>query len=417
VKVKLVTTNIGGGAGRAAYRLHDGLRAIDVDSTVLVKKGGNSDKGVIQLERPTKTRIRRLQERLTRAVQRYSSPQVAFGKNCQTFSSPNALWNESWKHTLGDADVINLHWISWFIDIPSFAQLSHTTPVVWTLHDMNAFTGGCHYNGTCERFQQACGSCPELTPNGPRDMSADSFEVKCKAYAKFKGNLTIVTPSRWLGECVERSALLGDCHRHVIPYGIDTETFRPVSGLRDALGIPPESKVALFIANGIGTYRKGGDLFQAALGMLDVPNLHVVVAGHGKFSEPIENATVHYLGDVSSSSLLAAVYSTADFTVIPSRQDNLPNTVIESIACGTPVVAFDVGGLPDMVRPGLTGWLAEDLSAESLATAISSAIELPQGRYQQQCRDVAIAEYPLELQAQRYKELFSNLIHDHRPQG
>jgi len=296
----------------------------------------------------------------------------------ELFSDDRTRFKEDIRLQLPPADILNLHWIASFVDLQSFFE--HTScPVVWTLHDMNAFTGGCHYDMGCERYKESCGRCPQLGSQAERDLSRSIWNRKRVAYEKAirRGRLHIVAPSNWLAEEVEESSLLGEAPLQVIPYGVDATVFRPrmKQDTRERLGISKQRTIILFVAQSTTDCRKGFSFLVSALKDLDSDEKVTLLSiGQGSTSLPLDLPYVN-AGRIEEDEVLAKLYSVADLFIIPSRQDNLPNTVLESMACGTPVIGFDAGGIPDMVRPGETGWLAETGNVRSLRQAIESALE------------------------------------------
>jgi glycosyltransferase involved in cell wall biosynthesis len=314
-----------------------------------------------------------------------------------------------------DAHILNLHWIANFVDLGTFFDRVDV-PVVWTLHDMNAFTGGCHYNVGCDRYKSHCGACPQLGSDDDRDLSRAIWQRKSDAYpsAIDAGQLHIVAPSRWLAEEARQSTLFSEIPITVIPNGIDTTVFAPCddTGLRQALGMAPDDLALLFVADSTTNQRKGFGLLLEALSGLDLgAHVHLMSVGAHE-PEIASSVTHHHLGRITNDCLLAAIYSAADVFVIPSLQDNLPNTVLESMACGTPVVGFDVGGIPDMVRPEETGWLAETGDVPSLRRTIRQALGDDEARRcrAKRCREVAEAEYQLHHQADAYRQLYREVL-------
>lgn len=213
---------------------------------------------------------------------------------------------------------------------------------------------------------------------------------------------------------VQRSSLFGHLPVHVIPNGLDTSVFSPAdrTHARVVLGLPLHAKIVLFVAVSVDNRRKGFAQLAAALaGLSDEPDL--VLVSIGKNPPPLAAPIAHHpLGVVEDDSRLALVYSAADLFVIPSLQDNMPSTVLESLACGTPVAGFDTGGISELVRPGQTGWLAPVGDVEGLRAAMRRLLRndderLAMGR---RCREIALAEYRQELQAQRYLELYRQII-------
>lgn len=314
-------------------------------------------------------------------------------------------------------DIINLHWVANFLDYSSFfTSVALTTiPVVWTLHDMNPFTGGCHYDIGCGKYEENCGACPQLGSNDPNDISYKIWRRKHTLFEKICPELfTIVTPSQWLAEKSRASSLLQKFPVKVIPNGLDIKEFAPRDKKisRKTLGLPPDAKVILFISDVVGNKRKGFIYLNKALTeMQHLENLFLMISG--REGETI-NTTIpyRYLGRIADSRMLSMVYSAADVFVVPSLQDNLPNTVLESMACGTPVVGFKVGGLPDMVRYGETGVLAEPENVDSLRNAIVHLITCPDilAVMSVNCRKVVVEEYSQSVQALKYMALYRHLI-------
>ena len=411
----LNTYDIQGGAARAMYRLHKGLCRAGIDSTVLTLNKASDDNRVF-LHWPQRTLPQKVQNRLRfhRIAPEFARYRKTRPAGLELFSDDRTYhWRDLERH-LPPADVYNLHWIAGFVDIGSFLPMVRK-PVVWTLHDMQAFTGGCHYTAGCEAFTQSCGRCPQLGSGTERDLSRASWQRKASALAtRDAEDLHIVTPSRWLQREAQRSGLLRMFQVHCIPYGIETDVFRPVGveGLRDALGIRPDDRVLLFTADGLGNPRKGFQYLMDALQSLDSTEQVVALtvgAGMPRLNLPCRHI---HAGAIMSDGLMAALYSLADLAVVPSLQDNLPNVVLEALACGTPVIGFDAGGIPDMVRPGETGWLAPVGDAGALREAMRAALSDP-GRLAalgRRCRAVAEEEYGLDRQAARYAGLYGRLL-------
>jgi glycosyltransferase involved in cell wall biosynthesis len=282
---------------------------------------------------------------------------------------------------------------------------------------MNPFTGGCHYNVGCERYRESCGRCPQLGSTDENDLSRSVWSRKETAYGDAIENdrLEIVAPSEWLATEARRSTLFSEAQVHMIPHGLDHETFHPRStdGLRSALSIPPDHRVVLFVADSITNHRKGFDLLQDALGGLDEEAVTLVSIGSHRPDLKVSVPHVH-LGAIESDVLLSVFYSLADLFVIPSRQEAFGQTALESMACGTPVVGFDTGGIPDMVRPGETGWLAEPNNVRSLRERIEHALsdDVARKRRGTCCREVVEKEYTLEVQARTYKSLYERLLEE-----
>jgi glycosyltransferase involved in cell wall biosynthesis len=316
---------------------------------------------------------------------------------------------------LPPCDILQLHWVSSFVDYRKFfLRIPRNLPIVWTLHDMNPFTGGCHYSGDCEKFRARCGACPELLSTVPEDFSAESWRRKRQALSyREKRGIQVVTPSRWLAEQARTSSLFANMQIEVIPNGVDTETFHPRDrkAAREKFGIDPAAKVALFVAEWTAEKRKGLELLVAAVRrMKRGPEFCLAAIGRGlpKELEGVRSVSIDYARDEMTMSM---VYSLADVFVIPSVQDNLPNTSLEALACGVPTVAFSVGGLADVVRPNKTGALVPPGDIDGLGDAIADLLsnEEERTRMAAECRRIAIEEYGLEVQSRRYAALYESL--------
>ena len=411
-----------GGAARSAYRLHQGLRAMGEDSTMFVRQADGNDPSVVEMHssRALLDRVRRRirKEWIARDFQSYRATRPP---GLEPFHDSRSIAWFDFLRDLPKCDILNLHWVAnSFLDYESFfSKVPATTQVIWTLHDMNAFTGGCHYDAGCGRFTDCCGRCPQLGSLDPKDLSHRIWERKAKAFARLDSSrLQFVAPSRWLAEELGRSSLAGRFQISVIPYGLDLNNFAPRdrATCRDLLGLPLDAKVLLFVADGLDNERKGFALLAAALAVLprDLP-VAILSVGHNKPDVAIDVPWIH-IGAVNNDRQLSVVYSAADIFIIPSLEDNLPNTVLEAMACGTPVLGFAVGGIPDMVRPGVTGMLVPPADSEALGRAIVQLLSDPEhlGEMGACCRRVATEEYSSDLQAIRYSMLYAAALNVRR---
>lgn len=403
-----------GGAARAAYRLHQGLRAANVDSSMFVRRKTSEDAHVTEWN-PNRSLSGRLKEKFKRRWLRYRFQKHADSRpdGLELFSQARTLYGSDAASALPDADVYNLHWINEFIDPhPFFEAVEH--PVVWTLHDMNPMTGGCHYNVGCRKFEKRCGRCPQLGSTAENDLSRSVWSRKRDAYhrAIAAHQLHIVADSKWLAREAQKSTLLSEAPIRTIHYGLDHHTFQPreTKGIHRALNIPQSHRILLFVAQSVRNHRKGFDLLTEALSSVSLEDVTLLSIG-GKRPDINTSHPHFHLGTIDSNLLLSIFYSLADLFVIPSRQEAFGQTALESMACGTPVVGFDTGGIPDMVRPSETGWLADVGDVQSLQKAIEQALENSDDRKRmgERCREVVLEEYTLERQARDYLELYQNI--------
>lgn len=315
-------------------------------------------------------------------------------------------------------DVINLNNLHGALDTGwslALARLgAQQAPTVWTLHDMWSFSGRCAYSYDCRQFITGCNAaCPtpsEYPALAPSRIAA-AWEARRALLASFP--LTCVTPSHWLAREAQ-AGLWRDHPIEVIPNSLALDIYRPLPRAlaREALNIRHEGPVLLMVAQHLRERRKGGDLLREALRQLPDRPLTLLTLGHGTLTQEETGHPSHALGYIEHDLTKALVYSAADLLIHPAPVDNLPNVVLEALACGTPVVGFPIGGMPDMVRPGISGWLAPDLSAEALAAALTEAMDtLKAGNdLRVPCRQFAEQEYAPHRQAQRYGDLFHRLL-------
>ncbi len=312
-------------------------------------------------------------------------------------------------------DVINIHNIHGAQLPPDVVSVcAHYAPVVWTLHDMWSFTGRCAYSYGCDKYLTRCDqNCPTWTeyPSLPPRLISDAWNRK-RHLLGIHPDLVAVTPSQWLAERA-RSGLWAHHSVTVIPNGLSLSTYKPVGRelARRALEIHTTAPVLLVVAQNLADRRKGGDLLTAALQRVSHRPFTLVTLGNERLAIDTPGVAVQSLGYIDHERTKVLAYCAADLLVHPAPVDNLPNVVMESIACGTPVVAFPIGGVPDMVRPGQTGWLAQEVSAMSLAEALDRALaDLTSGTdLRATCRSEAEAEYSMQRQAQQYLTLFDSL--------
>ena len=329
--VHLSTSDMNGGAARAAYRLHLGLIRLGHDSTMFVARRRGNDPRVIAFAPAmniySRLRRRLRREQITRSFLNYRRSRPA---GYELFSDDRTEHGSAILQQLPPCDVINLHWIAGFVDYEAFfVSLPEQTPVIWTLHDMNPFTGGCHYDHGCGKFRANCGSCPQLGSRNEDDLSRRIWYRKRDIFSTIRElRLHLVADSRWLATEARCSALLGRFPVTSCYYGLDVEDFAPRdrSFARDVLGVPRDVSVVLFAAHSVENRRKGFALLIDALaGMSDPKNPFLISVGSGKPAIDARISHLH-LGHISDDRWLSLVYSAADVFVIPSLQEAFGQT-------------------------------------------------------------------------------------------
>ncbi len=322
------------------------------------------------------------------------------------------------------ADILYLHWINQgLLSLQNIRQLAQTgKPLVWTLHDMWAFTGGCHYSGACKNYETDCGSCPMLRWSHPGDLSHRVWKRKKNI---LPSDIQFITCSEWLAGIARQSSLLSAYPIVAIPNAIDTSVFKPIKEadrkhFRQALTISDHALVLLFAAMKVSEPRKGFSYLLEALKIFknNHPSTPVELLVIGK-SDPVELAALpypfHSLGLIRDMSRLVEIYGSADAFVIPSLEDNLPNTVMEALACGTPVIGFVTGGFPEMAGHLQEGFIAPQRDAAALAEGISRLASDPEflSRLRVAARKKAEIQYSNPVVAARHLDIYRQLIRRH----
>jgi len=412
MKVLLLSSyDVKGGAARATYRLHEGLQSIAVNSQILAGYKSSNDENVRLMPTKLGEKFKSLRPKLNRL------PLKLYPKLGQVIFSPqwvpDSLAAEVAKI---NPDVINLHWVcEGYMQIETLAKFNK--PVVWTLHDMWAFTGGCHYSENCDRYMNSCGACPQLHSTKDTDISRWIWQRKAQGWQNL--DLNLVTPSNWLAQCAKSSSLFKKYPVKVIANGLDAEVYKPLNRpqVRDSLNLPQNKQLVLFGAmQGTDDRWKGFSLLVLALQSLSKSGwqdkIELLVFGSSQPENPIDvGFKTHYLGRLEDETL-AKVYAAADVMVVPSRYEAFGQTASEALACGTPVVAFDVTGLKDIVDGQQNGYLAKPYDTEDLARGIAWVLEDPD-RHQKLCRSARLKveeKFTLEVQARAYKNLYEEIL-------
>jgi glycosyltransferase involved in cell wall biosynthesis len=375
MRVLLVSSSDFGGAGLACLRLLRALLLGGIDARMLVQNKSSSEPGVYEWAETYDgigRKARKLLRLLTQYITTRKNESIAKGRSpdWEAFTPPLPAALAISHPFLKWADVVHLHWSAQFWNWGNFAKVADKK-ILWTLHDLNPCTGGCHYPGECQQFYGGCLHCPQLEGARHPKIVKKYFSYRAKALSKLeKPGLTVISPSSWISNEAKKSALFKDAAHRVVPNAFDETVFRPLDQVfcRDALSIPRGKRILMFAANYLGNHRKGMDILLDALRLLaENDDIVVYAAGHADLKA---HSHVTVLGNVSDERLMAVAYNAADAFVMPSREDNLPNTVAESLLCGTPVVGFKRGGVPEMIEDGTNGIIVDDLSAPSLADGI-----------------------------------------------
>jgi glycosyltransferase involved in cell wall biosynthesis len=409
------TRDIDGGAARAAYRLHQGLQKLNIDSTMLVANKTSDNIKVMGANSKLEKGWAKIAPTLD------TLPLRAYAQRKKlTFSVQWLPDKIAAKVAKLNPDIINLHWINaGYLQLETIAKFKK--PIIWTLHDMWAFTGGCHYSGDCDRYTHSCGACPALGSHTEGDISRWIWQRKSKAWNNI--NLTLVTPSRWLADCANKSSLFQDLRVEVIPNGLDTQVYKPIDKktARNLLNLPLDKQLVLFGAMSYTSdRRKGFHLLEPAVRRLsqdkNYDNIELVIFGKSNLANiPDLGLPIHYLGRLHDDISLALAYSAADVMTVPSLQEAFGQTASESLACGTPVVTFEATGLKDIVEHQENGYLAKPFNIDDLANGISWVLEDKERlmRLENNARKKVECEFTLEIQASHYLSLYNEVSYNH----
>jgi glycosyltransferase involved in cell wall biosynthesis/SAM-dependent methyltransferase len=419
------------GAGTSALRLHRALRDLDVSGKEKIisqfycasQKNVTAGAHLMPVAGQTPRRsppdsakvelsgLARCREERDRTLTSY--PGRPAGR--EHFSLPQICCDPTKTPLFEDTDVVNLHWISGMFDPALAPESLRGRPVVWTLHDMNPFTGGCHYSAGCRRFTERCGRCPELGSADPKDLSFRTWRARMGAYRAL--NLHIVCPSRWLADEAKQSGLLGRFPVHVIPNPHPMNLFRPLNreAVRRSLGFTPDDFVLLFAAQSLNNERKGGayllDALRLFAGRPAAAGARLLLLGANPPADFFRiGLRAEAAGHVDGPEGMAVLYNAADAVIVPSLEDNLPTLVCEALGCGAPVVTFAAGGIPEMVRHKETGWLAPVRDAAGLEAGMEYVYRFRKdGAQRLRCRAFALEHWEARARAREYAELFRRI--------
>jgi len=408
------TSDLEGGAARAAYRIHHSLLLAGAHSRMMVLNKRSDEWSILTTGINRKEKLRGKVRSVFDAALKTFYP-----KRERLPWSVNFFNNRRLVQFINDSDyeLIHFHWINEdFLSIDDIKKIRQ--PIVWTMHDMWPFTGGCHYAGTCAEYKMGCKSCGQLKKQEKTFLSSIVFCEKIKSYAKTK--MVCVSPSQWLADCARESFLLRQKKVFVIANGIDLETYRRNNRnfSRKLFRIRPEEKLILYGAmSATSDKRKGYDLLKKAIEILrrraQGKSIKIMVFGA---SEP-ENKEemgfeVVYTGRIYDDLTLSLMYNCADVFVAPSREDNLPNTVVEALSCGVPCVAFAIGGMPDMIEHKRNGYLARPFDAEDLEKGIEFVLK-DAARWQElsfQAEEKARRSFDAKTVSWRYMKLYEEVL-------
>ena len=396
MKILHVNTLLRGGAGIAVRRLNEALQRNQVDSRLLtLEAGGNQEKdqysypdlltGLGKIKFPLTNRLFRAKTKIRGTAREESFEPYRFADSPFDITKLDLYKN---------ADIIHLHWIPGFVDLKSFFR-KNTKPVVWTLHDCWPFSGGWHYDLGFP-------------------MKDYEFEINQQLQLKKRlyksANLNIVALNQWMGITAKSSTTMHSLPFHILSNTIDTNVFKRMPEAEVARpDIYRNKHMLLFIADHLSNKRKGFHILREALDLLDKDKYYLLAIGE-KPADEKKSSGITYYDKVSDERKMAIFYNMADAFVIPSYQDNQPNTVMESLCCGAPVIAFRTGGIPEMVKEDFSGILLNTIDAPSLAKGIEKFFETREKFNRVNISSNAVERFDYSIQAPRYISLYQAVL-------
>ena len=407
----LNTSDSGGGAARAAYRLHKSLLTHGVDSIMLVKNKYSNDQLIYSL---SNTKSQKVLSKIIPVIDRL--PIRSYKNKTQTLFSPSRVGERNLIKRINEInpDIVHLHWVNaGFLKIEDLKKIK--APIVWSLHDMWAFTGGCHYDEMCNAYKKNCGKCKVLGSVKENDLSRKLIKYKIKNYKQIK-NITIVGLSNWIYKCAKSSNLLKNMKHVNLPNPIDIALFKPFDKekARELWNLPKDKQLILFGAMGATTDPRKGyiELKEAIKKLKSNKNIEFVIFGSNKpKNAPDFGFITHYLGNLTDDISLVTLYSAVDVMVVPSIQENLSNAIMESLACATPVVGFAIGGNSDMISHHKTGYLVKPYDTNDLANGIEWVLNNKD--YNTLCtnaRAKVLNEFDSNIVAKKYITLYNKIL-------
>ena len=403
------THDVSGGAARAAYRLHQALLSVNLDSRMLVQYKKSDDQTVSMV---ASDKVGKALALIRPAID--SVPLRFYRNKTPTLFSPAWLWSNRLISKINEMapDIVHLHWIcGGMVRIEDLPKIK--APIFWSLHDMWAFTGGCHYNEGCEGYLDKCNTCKVLGSNGGTNLSRWIWKRKHKTYKKIP-NLTLIGLSNWLRKCAATSKLLSHSSIYCLPNPIDTSKYKPIEKdiARKLWNLPLNKKLVLFGAmSATSDPRKGYNKLIRALGHLG-RNIELIIFGSSKPEKANEfMQKTHYMGYLHDDVSMAALYSAADVMVVPSLQEAFGQTASEALACGIPVVAFNATGLIDIISHKKNGYLAKPYDTSDFAEGIKWVLNNKDYEgLRRSAREKVLREFDSRVVAKRYIALYEKIL-------
>lgn len=399
MNILIISSSDSGGAGIAALRLHKALMAGGVNSSMLCFNKSTNTPNVYRTRINKYPHIKLLEKLpISFRQNKYKSKHqsLLLEGEYEIWSFPEALYDISNHHLIKEADIINIHWIGNHLNYKRFFRNVHK-PIVWTLHDMNPFLGIAHYLGDRDANLQFS------------SLEEDVRRLKYEAISQHP-NVSVVNLCHWMKDASEKSEVFSNRRHIVIPNSINVNIFKTYDRVevRRKFNLPLDKPVLLFVSQSVKNRRKGFDLLLDALKGLNRDCVLLVVGGGDEELRNRDNCL--FVGSVNEEQCMAMLYAAADAFILPSREDNLPNTMVESLCCGTPVISFSNGGMRDHIQTLKNGVLVEEMDAEALLAGINLFLDNTSLFDSNKISEEAHAVFSPVIQAKRYKDFFQSVL-------
>ena len=404
----LVAGDLTGGAASGAYWLHRAQRKIGIESSILTNSPTTMNDEFVQTI--ANVPFKRLTSRFLNKLS--NTPKLLYPQRKKIiFSTGLSGIDITRSSQYKQSDIVHLHWINGLVSTKGIGKIKK--PIVWTLRDMWPLTGGCHYAMDCENYTKECGHCPQLGSSSKYDLSRFILKQKHDFFPK---NMTLVGISKWLSDCARSSAAFSSQRITTISNNLDTEEFKakPKDIARLELGLDASKKYILLGAQNINDFYKGFDLLIAALHIIKKENIHLLIFGNADTSL-ITSTGIPFktYGFLQDNQALSTLYSAADVFIAPSRMEAFGKTLVESMACRTPVVCFDATGPRDIIEHKVNGYKAKPFDSYDLANGIHWVLEQNKSDFLSLCSSAenrARTLFDSQVIAEQYKSLYEEIL-------
>ncbi|NME72549.1 glycosyltransferase [Flammeovirga aprica] len=392
MKIVHISTYPNGGAGNATIRMHKSLLENGVDSKVITRDYTLDLEGVKAFNSSVWFRRCSTLWKMIKILPNFYKEDQA----CEGFSSPLSLYYVHKHPDVVEADVVIVQWVSNFLDYSTFFEKINK-PVYLYLHDMNHFHGGFHYLEDVKRF--------------PQYQKLEQLYKTIKKEAYQKADIEVMAPSQWMIDISKKSELLGGFSHHRMFYGLDPERmkYHEQSQARQYFKLPEAGRVLLFVSEKVSNRRKGATLLIEALKKVKFEdNVSILVVGN--YDKSIFDAeNVYTTGLLKSEKEMSMAYSAADLFILPSREDNMPNVMLESLYCGTPVMSFSNGGMKEIINE-TNGIIIPEVEVNALTEAVQQWVDQPPTFDREQIRKEIISRFNLKTRGEALKTLINNRL-------